>query len=134
MTQHRPTWQAVFNQANIADLVILTPFAVPFVADLYLGAWRYISELLAPDRPLTIFNSDAMLFVNLAGAFAICSVLMRMQHASQTAARFTGIFKLCAVAIFAIALNRGASLIFTVPLVADAIVGVLLVVTTRRER
>jgi hypothetical protein len=133
MIEHRPAWQKVFSQANIADLVILTPFAVPFVADLYLGIWRHVSALLSPGRPLSGFTSDAMLFVNLAGAFAVCLICMRIKLGTQAAARMTGIFKLCAAGIFALALGRGASLIFAVPLLADAIIGVLLLVTTRRS-
>ncbi len=126
-----PPWFVVFRQANIADLVILTPFAVPFVADHYIGLWRIISETIAPARPLGQLAPDAMLFVNLTGAFALLAVLLRMKRASAQTALMTGVFKLCASAIFATALLRGASPVFAVPLIADLVVGTVLVATSK---
>lgn len=133
MKEAPPRWAAIFMQANIADLIILAPFTVPFVADHYLGLWRMLSEAISPDRPLGAFGTDAMLFVNLAGAFAVLAVLLRKKLASAHAAWMTGMFKLCATAIFAVALLRGASPVFAVPLIADLVVGTLLVATSRRN-
>ena len=132
MSQTTPRWKGVFKQTNIADLVILTPFAIPFVADHYLSLWRLISETISADRPLGEFGPDAVLFVNLAGAFALLAVLVRMRLANAQAARMTGIFKLFAAAIFAIALMREASLVFAIPLIADLVLGALLLVTSRK--
>lgn len=133
MSTARPRWQGLFKQANIVDLVILTPFAIPFLSDYYVGLWRMISEAVSADRPLGEFGPDATLFVNLAGAFAVLAVLTRMKLASVEAARMTGVFKLAAAAIFAIALLRNASLVFAVPLIADLILGALLLVTSRKH-
>lgn len=132
MKAAQPGWQGVFKQANIADLLILGPFAIPLVADHYMGLWRMISEIIAPVRPLGSFSPDAMLFVNLAGAFAVLSVIFRMAQDSPRAALMTGAFKLCAAAIFAIALLRNGSFVFVVPLLADLVVGSLLIATSRK--
>lgn len=132
MTEKAPPWAFFFKQANIADLVILTPFAIPILADQYLVLWRLISEIVSPDRPLGKIGPDATLFVNLAGAFAVLAVLLRMRLANVEAAQITGIFKLCAVTIFAVALLRGSSLVFAVPLIADLVMGSLLLVSSKK--
>lgn len=133
MKEAPPRWAAVFRQANIADLIILAPFAVPLVADHYLVLWRMISEAISPERALGAFGTDATLFVNLAGAFAVLAVLLRMKLASAQAAFMTGIFKFCAAAIFSVALLRGASAVFAVPMIADLALAILLIGTSRKH-
>lgn len=128
-----PRWAAIFRQANIADMIILAPFAIPVAADYYLVMWRIFSEMIASTRPLGTFSPDAMLFVNLTGSFAVLALLLRASMASAQAAWMTGVFKLCATAVFAAALLRGASPVFAVPLIADLVVGTLLVATSRRN-
>ncbi|MFW2348975.1 hypothetical protein [Qipengyuania sp.] len=128
-----PRRAAIFRQANIADLIILTPFAIPVVSDYYLALWRILSEAIAPGRPLGTFAPDAMLFVNLTGAFAVLAVVLRIKLGSPQAAWMTVVFKLFATTIFAVALLRGASPVFAVPLVADLAVGILLVASSRKD-
>lgn len=126
-------WQAVFRQANIADLIILAPFSVPIIAEHYVGLWRFLGDIIAPENSLQNFSNDALLFVNLAGAFAVFAVLLRMRLDDAKAARATGYFKLVASAIFAIAVWRGGSAVFVIPLVADLVIGSLLIITTRSK-
>lgn len=133
MNGEKPRWHGIFRQANIADLIILMPFAIPVLSDHYLGLWRMISETVPADRPLGEFGPDAMLFVNLAGAFAVLAVLVRMKLGNVDAARMTGGFKLVAVVIFTIAIMRGASFVFVVPLLADLVIGGLLVTTNQKR-
>ena len=133
MKEAQPRWAAIFRQANIADMIILTPFAIPVVADYYLALWRIFSEAIAPARPLGTFAPNAMLFVNLTGAFAVLAVVLRIKFGSPQAAWMMGMFKLFATAIFAVALLRGASPIFAVPLFADVSMGILLVASLQKD-
>jgi len=120
----------LLRQANIADGLILAPFAVPFVAGHYLNFWSWL-DIVIGGSGLAEFASDQLVFVNLAGAFALFGIVLRHRHPDIATARAVGVFKLCAVAIFGSALAMGAARVFAIPMAADLIVGLLLCLTNQ---
>lgn len=133
MTSGKPAFAKVLKQANIADAVILAPFALPFLAQHYLRFWDWANAMLG-GTPFGAFGPTQLVFVNLAGAFAVLSVLLRSRHTGVRTARTVGLFKLTVAAIFALAIAGGAARIFAVPMIADLIVGALLLRTSRHAR
>jgi hypothetical protein len=68
-----------------------------------------------------------------SGAFAVFGVLIRMRDMSAQTALWTGIFKLSAAAIFAIALMRGAAGVFAIPCLTYLAMGTALTVSASRS-
>ena len=125
--------QRLLKQANIADTVILLPFAVPLVAAHYIRFWAWLDEAFGGSG-LPDFEPDHLVFVNLAGAFAVLGVTFRAQSGTVEAARSVGLFKLVVTVIFAVALFTGAARIFAVPLLADLVTGVALLILAQTAR
>lgn len=132
MSGARPLSSRLLVQANLADGIILLPFAIPFVAQYYLQAWIWLNVALG-GSPFPDFTSTHLVFVNLAGAFAVLTVVFRARKDTAQTARTVGIFKLLVAVIFGLAVAGGAARIFVIPMLADLIVGSLLWLSGRPE-
>lgn len=130
MSTDHPLAIKLLKQANIADGLILAPFAIPFVAGFYLNFWGVLNGLIGGSS-FPAFDATQVIFVNLAGAFALLAVLIRAQHPSTETAFAVGVFKLAAAAIFAIGLASEAALVFAIPLIADLLMGSALVISSK---
>ena len=133
MSGVRPLSSRLLVQANLADGIILLPFAVPFMAQYYLRLWSWLNLSLGgasfPD-----FTSTHLVFVNLVGAFAVLAVVFRARQDTIQTAQTVGIFKLLVATIFGLAVAGGAARVFVIPMLADLIVGSLLCFSARSER
>lgn len=130
MSAPRAPFARILTQANIADAAILAPFAIPFVAQYYLRFWDWVNAMLG-GAPFSEFGPTQLIFVNLAGAFAVLAVIMRSRLPGARTARTVGLFKLIVAAIFAVAIAGGAARVFAIPMIADLIIGTLLLLTSR---
>ncbi|MEO0412857.1 MAG: hypothetical protein AAF221_13575 [Pseudomonadota bacterium] len=127
-----PSPGALLKQANIADTVILAPFAIPGLSELYVSLWAWLDKALFGGNSLTSLNPTAFVFVYLSGAFALLAVYVRSRHSDTRTARMVGLFKVIVAGIFAFAVVYGAAKIFLIPMAADLLVGSLLLVSAHR--
>lgn len=123
----------LLRHANIADAILLAPFAVPMVSDFYLRLWSSLNEA-AGGQAFARFDPTHLVFVNLVGLFALFGVFLRVRWQSTPLAFSVGVLKLAASAIFAFALVNGGARVFAVPLVVDLIMGALLIKTAHAHR
>ena len=56
---------------------------------------------------------------------------MRSRHPGKLTAKTVGLFKLLVAVIFAFAIASGAERVFAIPMIADLVVGTLLLLTSR---
>ncbi|PWR20301.1 hypothetical protein [Zavarzinia aquatilis] len=124
---------AVLREVALADLVVLGPFAVPGLAEAYLGLWFQLNGALgfAADAPL--LGPTGGLLLNLLGFFAVLSALLRLRDPGGVAWPLAGMAKAVAVVLIAAGLARGAAPIFAVALVADAIACIRLALAARQS-
>ncbi|MCF4167295.1 hypothetical protein L2U69_16725 [Zavarzinia compransoris] len=111
----------VLRQVAMADLVILAPFAVPFLAERYLALWFWLNGRIGHDAVVPDLGATGWLLVNLMGFFAVWAAVLRLRARGAVAVRLTLAAKAVAVVLIAIGLVRGAAPILAVALVADAV-------------
>lgn len=123
----RPGFPGVLRHAALGDLVILAPFALPVVAEHYLRLWFLVNGWLGGAALPPALDPTTLLFINLFGLFAVIFSVLRLRLPSVVMARMAGVTKLLAVALIGFGLITGAAPVFAIALVADLVLGLLLV-------